>query len=137
MKVQAMLSWVTLVGALGVVGCGSDDDGDKGSAPSIDSLSYSPETITMGQQATISGTLSFSDPDGDLSGIAYAITTPSGQSQTAPQSPLQGTAGHTAGVLQFAFALIPPEAGQYPFEIWVSDAAGHASNHLSGTLTAQ
>jgi hypothetical protein len=136
MTFSQTLGWMVLAAAL--IGCGSDDEGsDRGTAPTIDALSYAPRTMTVGQQVNVSGTLSFEDPDGDLRSVAYSVTSPSGQVANAPAGALQGTSGQTMGQLQFAFAMTPPEAGQYLFDIWLTDAAGHDSNRLRGNLTAE
>ena len=48
---------------------------------------------------------------------------------------ITGLAGNTGVPVTARIALILNVAGQYTLEVQVNDAAGHASNRLSGTLT--
>jgi hypothetical protein len=119
--------------------CGDDGgpSGPTGTAPVIADLSYSPAAITVGQQNTITGSFTFSDPDGDLKEIVVSVTTPDGQTQELPPQALQGEAGQTDGAGTIMLLLVPPAAGTYTLEVWLTDDGGNESNHLTGTLDAQ
>lgn len=114
-------------------GC-SEDGGDT---PTISALSYGPDTIPVGVQSAIQGTLRFEDPDADLTQLGAAVTLPDGSVQALPLTALQGYAGQAAGQVTLTLALVPPVAGRYGFEVWVVDAQEHASNRLRGTLQVQ
>jgi hypothetical protein len=118
------------LGGLLLLACAADD----GDAPTISTLTYGPDTIAPGVQSTISGTLSFADPDADLTQLGVALTLPDGHVQQLPLTTLQGYTGQAAGQVTLTLALVPPSAGAYAFEVWVLDAQDHASNRLSGTL---
>ena len=121
------------------VGCGGDDDGEEqaGSAPVIEALSFEPQQVTVGEQAALSGTFTFSDADSDANRFAAALTLPSGARQSVPPSPTQGTAGRTEGEVLFLIAIAPPEEGAYTLELWMIDQADNESNHLDGTVQAE
>ena len=54
--------------------CGGSSD-SSGSIPSIDNLSYSPQKAFLnddGGSKTVNGTITFNDPDGDVS--SYVLT---------------------------------------------------------------
>ncbi|HEY3354321.1 MAG TPA: hypothetical protein VGQ83_13800 [Polyangia bacterium] len=118
---------------LALAGCGDD----KGTAPTIADLTYNPTTMPVGQATTITGNFTFTDPDGDLKDMVASVTLPSGQTQTLPAQALQNEAGQTNGAATLLLMLNPPAAGTYRFEVWLTDDAGNASNHLGGTLEAQ
>ncbi|MBI5527170.1 MAG: hypothetical protein HY897_12615 [Deltaproteobacteria bacterium] len=117
---------------------GGDQDAGQGggSAPVISELTYSPDTGTAGTQITISGSFMFTDADGDVSKVATGATPPGGAFQEGPVAEIQG-AGKTQGQAMFILALLPTVAGEYTFEVWLIDAAGNASNRLSGTVTVE
>ena len=114
-------------------GCTDDD----GSAPTISSLAFSPATVIVGQQTTISGTLAFADPDGDLVDLGVELTLPDQSTQTLPMTPLQNVGTMTDGSVAWSLFVAPPAAGTYGLALWLVDASGHASNRLAGTLQAQ
>ena len=118
-----------------VAACG--DEPDAGTAPMISDLTYSPASGTVGTQINISGQFYFEDLDADVSGLGVEIELPDGSKQTLPTQAPQGTRGVNAGTIMFALALLPPTAGTYDFDIWLTDDGGNASNRLSGTIEVQ
>ncbi|MBN4050420.1 hypothetical protein JYT28_01590 [Desulfobulbus sp. AH-315-M07] len=135
------LSYATLMLSLGLSACGgTDDPGDEpddGSAPTISNLAYGPATAAVGEQPTISGTLTFGDPDADASKFAVSVTTPSGASQELPPADAPGVLGLASGEMLFALILNAAEAGQYTFDIWLVDETDRESNRLSGSVDVQ
>ncbi|MGE0551732.1 MAG: hypothetical protein AB7O24_28885 [Kofleriaceae bacterium] len=118
-----------------IAACTSEDPGE---APEISGLTYAPDTMAVGEQTILDGSVAFHDPEGDLAEIALLWHLPSGGEQLFPNGPVQGPAiDHADGALQFALSMIAPEAGAYSFELWVIDEAGNESNRLTGGLTAQ
>ncbi len=111
--------------------------GDEGDPPAISNLAYGPATIASGQQSNITGSLRFDDADGDLAQLGVAFTLPNGTVQELPLTSLQGYTGQTTGQVALTLALVPPMAGRYTFDVWLTDGGGHTSNRLSGTLQAQ
>jgi hypothetical protein len=132
---RCALSLPVLMALAFAAGC--SDESDQGSPPSISDLTYAPTTVTVGQLTTITGTFSFTDPDGDLKEMTASLTPPAGQPQTLPAQALQNEAGQTSGMAQLQLVLQPPLAGTYSFEVWLTDDAGNDSNHLTGTFEAQ
>ena len=109
---------------------------DQGTAPAISDLSLQTTSVPVGQQATVSGQFTFSDPDGDLESFSVQVTAPTGQSQTVGPQAIQGAAGVTDGPIGLAVVFNPGVAGDFVLDVWVVDSAGNESNHLTGTVTA-
>ena len=123
-----------LILSLGLAAGCTDDDG---SAPTISNLVFSPSAVTVGQQTTISGTLAFADPDGDLVDLGVELTLPDQSKQALPMTPLQNVGTMTDGSVAWSLFVAPPAAGAYGLALWLVDEGGHESNRLAGTLQAQ
>lgn len=123
----------TAILCLALAACTSDDS----AAPTISNLTYSPSNVTVGQQATISGTMTFDDPDGDLDQMGVEITLPDNSKQQLAMTDLQNVGSMTDGQLGWALIVVPPMAGAYKLELWLTDAVGHESNRLQANATAQ
>jgi hypothetical protein len=113
--------------------CTSDDS----SAPTISNLTLSPSSLPVGQQTTVGGTITFSDPDGDLDQLGVEVTLPDQSKQTLPMTDVQNVGTMTEGTLSWALIIAPPSAGTYHMSLWITDADAHESNHLDATVTAQ
>lgn len=123
---------VLLVAALASVGCADD----AGTPPQIANLTASPSTAPVGTTTTVSGTLTFTDRDGDLASLAVTVTLPDGAAQELPPTPLQNVASRTEGSVAWAVLLTPPSAGRYDLAIALLDDADNASNVLTTSITA-
>jgi len=128
-----MRTAILLCSCLSLVACTSDDS----AAPKISNLTFSPSSLPVGQQSTISGTVGFSDPDGDLDQLGVEVTLPDQSKQTLPMSDLQNVGTMTDGSIAWALIIVPPSAGTYHLSLWITDAGGNASNHLEASATAQ
>jgi hypothetical protein len=110
---------------------------DAGSAPTISNLTFGPDDVTAHQQVTIAGTFTFDDVDGDLAQLGVDVTMPDQSNQRLPMTDLRGVGLTTKGTLGFQMILVPPAAGDYAFELFVTDDEDHESNRLSGVLVAE
>jgi hypothetical protein len=111
-------------------GGGSNSGGSGGpGAPSISNLQTGPFIFLskFSRNYTVTGRVDFYDPDGNVSKVN--IKTPFGTNSTAANT----TA--TSGQLTASVSFTTNETGQFSFEVWVTDATGLESNHLSGTIT--
>jgi len=99
--------------------------------PSISNLRYSPETAVqaVGGTTSIVGSVDFADVAGDVAALHLATT--AGVDLTVPLSNLNGIKSGTA---TGNFIVASDTIGKYPFEIWVVDGKGSASNRLSGSF---
>lgn len=122
-----------VVFTLTLTACGSDD----GSPPAIASLTYSPMTVPRAQQSTVTGSITFTDKDGDAAQLGIDVTLPDATSQELPLTDLQNVGEMTSGTIAFSVILTPPLAGAYQFELFIVDDSDNESNRLMGTLTAQ
>ena len=134
MKTTALATCVSIALFATLVGCG--DQIEPSTAPTISNLTYSPAEATIGESTTYTGTLDFSDPDGDLAQVAISILQPNGASLTVPPVDVQGASGIAAGTIGWAFIMVAAVEGDHTFEVWTTDDAGNASNKLSGTINA-
>jgi hypothetical protein len=119
---------------LALAACASDDDT---AAPMISNLTASPNSLPVGQQTTVSGTVMFSDPDGDLDQLGVEVTLPDQSKQALPMTDLQNVGTMTDGSIAWALIIAPPSAGTYRMALWITDADGHDSNRLEASATAQ
>jgi hypothetical protein len=92
--------------------------------------------MTVGSPTTITGTFTFTDPDGDLHQLAAEITKPDQSKTMLPMTNVQNVGSMTEGTLGWQLAVIPPAAGTYNLSLWVTDHDGNVSNHLEASATA-
>ncbi len=125
--------------AITIGGCGSTGAPavPAGTAPVVSDLKLATTTLTVGKTETLTGTLKFVDPDKDAKTLKGEITLSSGQKQALPGSDAQGVNGAGEGTVILGFMFNLPTAGSYTLALWMADAAGNESNHLTATLTAQ
>jgi len=99
--------------------------------PTISNLRYSPTSAFVGSGAvSVNGSVDFVAAGGDLSTVHISTSTGAQQSFS-----LQGVAGHRSGTLSGGlFRIDASQLLHFTFEVWVVDAGGLASNHLSGTF---
>ena len=125
---------------LAVAGCGggggSGSGGGNASVPSISNLRYSPTSAPFAQGGiiTVSGSIDFSDPGGDIASLGIETFDPSGVSLSKTSTPVPSVGGITSGPINGVVSVSTAAPGMYSFHIWVTDAKGTASNVLSGTL---
>jgi ABC-type amino acid transport substrate-binding protein len=131
-RLVQLLASMLLAALLGA-GCSED----SGAAPTIGDLTLQTTSVVVGQQATVSGQFTFSDPDGDVESFSVTVTAPTGASQTVGPQAIQNAEGVTDGPVSLAVVFNPGVAGDYGLEVWVTDSAGNDSNRLTGTVTAQ
>lgn len=110
---------------------------DGGDPPEISNLTMTPQTVPVGAATTVSGTMNFSDADGDVDKIAAAVIVPGGARTELDPVPVQTVGDPTAGMVNYAFLIAPPSPGSYTVELWLIDDSGNESNLLSGQLLAQ
>src|SRR5689334_9890883 len=116
-----MRTVIMFCSVLTLAACASEDS----TAPTISNLTYSPTSLPVGQASTISGTLAFSDPDGDLDQLAALVTLPDQSKQMLPMSDLQNVGTMTDGSLAWTMIVVPPVAGTYHMSLWLTDVDGH------------
>ena len=122
----------TLLLCLALAACTSDD----GTAPAIANLTFSPNALPVGQQTTINGNFTFTDPDGDLDQLGVELTLPDQSKQSLPMTDLQNVGTMTDGTIAWALIVAPPAAGTYHLSLWITDSDGNKSNHLEANATA-
>ncbi|MFZ1375327.1 MAG: hypothetical protein WAS25_01875 [Geothrix sp.] len=112
-------------------GGGGNSSPSQGTAPTLSNLHLSPDAAVVGDgggsiYATLS--MSFSDPDGDITTIRISS---GGQSQ---DSTLSGTTGLKSGSVQGTLALNTTTVGNFSFQVALLDAKGHLSNLMTTTF---
>jgi serine/threonine-protein kinase len=104
-----------------------------GAAPIIKELHFRPTVAWLGEKATISGSLSFDDADGDVKALGLETRAPAGRTRVQPTIPMR-VAGAKSGTAAFTFIFDPGETGTHVFDIWAIDKGGNASRRLSGSI---
>lgn len=115
-------------------GGGGDDTPSTGTAPRISNLILSPDTVYYmdGDGSTqISAYVDFVDPDMDIAS-AY-IKLADGTTQTLSLPAINTASGTLTGELIVGTT----ELGVFTSEVWLTDRAGHSSNHLTVDLSVE
>jgi hypothetical protein len=128
-----MRTALLLCSCLSLVACTDDDT----TSPTISNLTFAPNSLPVGQQTTVSGTVMFNDPDGDLDQLGVEVTLPDQSKQSLPMTDLQNVGTMTDGTIAWALLIAPPAAGAYRMSLWITDIDGHTSNRLEASATAQ
>jgi len=129
---KKVLHAITAVALLGA--CSSEDPGD---APTLANVTLDQATMEVGSQNVVTGTLDFSDPDGDVLEAGIEIVLPNGSRQALPPTPVASAEGLLEGTVALTLAIVPPMAGSYDLEIWLIDSGENDSNRLTVALTAE
>lgn len=122
------------------VGCGGGGGGGEnpGNAPTITNLNYSPSSAQLnegGGTVLVTGTIDFTDQDGDVSSLTISTYNAAGQPIATTTSPVPGAIGKTSGAVAVSVSVPTTVAGSYTFQVFLTDATNHNSNHLSGTFS--
>ncbi|MBC8073566.1 MAG: hypothetical protein IAG13_34915 [Deltaproteobacteria bacterium] len=129
------MKWLTApLLATALSACAEDDD--HGTAPTLGSLALVPDTVAVGVQAMVSGTLAFTDPDADVENIELDLAAPD-DTHSAIEVEVSGTDGVVEGTVAFSVIVTLPAAGSYTIAAQLIDAEGNASNTKTAPLLAQ
>lgn len=112
------------------------DEDDSGSAPTIASVTLSPDHVAIGVQAMVNGTVPFMDPDGDVENLEIDLATPEGM-HSAMEVEVSDVDGVVEGSVLFTVTLMLPAAGSYPISVQLVDTQGNFSNTKSAPLVAE
>jgi hypothetical protein len=139
MKLRNLIGSLVFISAL--FGCG-DNGGSgqpdsnlpytpKGSAPKISGFTYSQTSVVNSEgyiTVYYSGTVTISDPDGDIANI---IISPLGQ----PQFIIDANIGNsTHATVPFNFSLILSKPETYYFDVFAIDSGYNQSNKYNGIV---
>jgi N-acetylneuraminic acid mutarotase len=105
------------------------------SKPSISSLQFSPTQAYLNSgNATLTGSFNFSDAGGDLSTVTLVTFNESGAETGRKTESINNAMGLTTGVIGVSTTLSTQVLGNFPFQVYVTDAHGFSSNVLLGTF---
>ena len=128
-----LLAVVYLAGILGIVAStGGGGDGD-GAAPTITNLIISPDTVYEnegGGQINITGTVNFTDPDGDLSSATVRVFDSLDQEVSSETIAIPGAGGLTSGIIQGVFIGNTTVIDNFKVQVFLSDSNNLRSNIL-------
>jgi hypothetical protein len=113
-------------------GCEAEEE-DTGTPPSLESLMLSGDDVTVGAPSVVSGTLSFTDPDGDVDQAQIDVVQPDG-TMLSTTTEITGAAGTTEGSIVVQLQVIANEAGTYEATLVLIDAMGNESEPLTTTF---
>lgn len=101
-------------------------------APTISNLSFSPiDSYASAAPMIFNGRFDFTDADADVSNMTMTVTGANGATVNTFTQPIPSAAGLTAGVIQGGVLTLIMNAGNYTFQVFLSDATGLRSNVLS------
>ena len=133
-KALFLLMALLLLAACG--GGGGGDDSPTSTPPSISNLRFSPTWAALNSgTATVTGTVDFVDPQGDLSTVTMTTFDAAGQQLSTQTVAVQNVAGRTAGTISGTAQYATTAPGASSFQIFVTDASGLSSNALTGSFT--
>ncbi len=122
--------------ALLATALGACSEPDSGESPSIQSFTLDDSMVAVGQQVTLTGTVTFRDEGGDVESFDIEVRPPSGAALTTSVD-LQGGEGMENGTAQLLLAVVPAVAGEYVVVATAIDAEGNASEPAQTMFTAQ
>jgi hypothetical protein len=130
-----------LLGFLLVSGCagGGTEVGNPAfdTPPSISNLVYSctssTNTATGGEEIILTGSIDFSDDDGNISHLIIDIIDSYGVQIEPVTESIEGFSGQTSGTVEFTVN-IDAQPGDI-FEIYIMDEANNESNVLTGEFS--
>ena len=123
--------------AFNLSACSSSDDGASGSAPVVSAFTLDPTEVEANKGATLDGTVTFEDADGDLASTEGEIRSGGKKAGTIPAQSLSSFKGKTEAEMPFKLTMPGLPAGEYEIVVWAVDAAGHTSEEKAVTLTAK
>ncbi|MBK8172094.1 MAG: hypothetical protein IPK60_17360 [Sandaracinaceae bacterium] len=106
---------------------------DKGSAPTVGSVSCTPMTLTVAQQTSVTCSVMFEDADGDLDSVHIQFVDPAAMSVTSDAA-VAGVAGVRAGTATVTLLLQPTMVGAAQLHVNVVDVQGNASNVVTSAF---
>lgn len=124
---------IFIIIATGVTGCSSRDSKNNGTAPTLDSITFTPSESAAGIQLTVNGSFTFTDPDGDLGGGEVSYTY-EGSTYSIPID--ISFVEITSATVNFqAIVDVSNDTGDKNLEFTLIDSSGNQSNTISKTFT--
>ncbi len=109
--------------------------GCENEPPFIRDLKYSPNAALVGKETSISGTITYTDVDNDISQSVVELINPKGMAQVSPRTPIENVGGGVVGSVGFTIEKwIPDQTGTWTFNVFLIDLADHQSNKLDGII---
>ncbi len=128
-------AWPTVLALLWLGGCG--DDAATGAPPSISALVLVTTTVPVAVGATVSGSVTFHDDDGDPKELLGDLVLPDQTMVPVTGVLLDVVAGQTDATLRFEVEVKAPVAGRYTLRLRLIDDAFHPSATLTASFDAQ
>jgi hypothetical protein len=125
-----------LLPLLAIVAC-SDDAATQvvnGAAPKISNMVLMPDTVKVGQQVSLQGTVDFEDADGDLKTLVANLKV--GGQSISSESAVQNLTGQKSGTAALGVTLVIPSEGPVELSATLVDAKGNRSNTLTKIVQA-
>ncbi len=99
--------------------------------PVVKKVNVVHEQLFVTKTSTISGSVEFTDADGNPAVVRVQLARPDGSTWPVTAIELVDAAGQTVGTTTFAFDVTPDVAGTHTLNAWVEDADGQASAHAT------
>ena len=118
-------------------GGGSSGGDSDGTAPTISNLTFSPDSVYQnegGGQVNITGTVDFTDPDGDLISATVTIFDSIGQEVSSESITIANVEGLTSGTIEGMFIGGTTVVDNYEVRVYLTDANNLRSNILASVF---
>ena len=125
---------IALLATMVLASCANEVD--AGSAPTLASISLTPDHVAAGMDAMVGGSIAFMDPDGDVDNVELDIASPDAMHSSMEVAPSDAD-GVTDGTLVFTVTVMLPTAGNYTLAAQLVDTGGNTSNTKSAPLVAE
>src|SRR5262249_4119291 len=133
---EVNVAWFRLASCLPLIALAACSSPASTPPPAISNLTYSPNIVPANRLSIIQSRFDFTDSDSDGSAMELPVGRPDGTHAPTQSVAVPTAKGKAADSLKGAFEVQPAIAGRYTFEIWLVDAAGGSSNHLTGEIVA-
>jgi hypothetical protein len=104
------------------------------SEPLIRDLKYTPNAGLVGTESTITGSVTYTKANDEVSQSVVILYPPNGAPVVSPRTPIENVGQGVVGMVNFTLKFTPTAAGSYRFEVFIVDLGDHESNKLEGII---
>lgn len=128
---KANMQWFFVILCAVLSGCGGGSGSSPSPVPAMANLVVSP-----GGAGEFSIQFDYWDKDGDVTDSTVVLYNATGELIGSSTAIITDSAGHTSGSLHGTLGLSDLPAGDYRFELFITDSGGQKSNRLSKSFSA-
>ena len=134
---KAFIAGIYALGVYGILASGGGGGDSDGTAPVISNLVFSPDSVYEnegGGQVNITGTVDFTDQDGDVISATVTIFDSIGQEVSSESIAIANVEGLTSGTIQGSFIGGTTVVDTFEVRVYLTDASNLRSNILASNF---